>query len=392
MKYNVILSLAALFCSLTLVAAPSGLQKVQLTKQADKHVLISRNAELPVLGYFDQTPDLTSPQMQSFFAFYEEAVRRMEAGAAASEVFLTINANASVGDTVGPLLRNIRYGQDAPYNNDCPRLNNEGRSVTGCVATAMAQVMRYYKHPACGTGICRYTGRSGEVEFDLSAHPFDWTNMLAEYHYGNYTAAQANAVANLMLACGASVNMSYSADGSGSNADKACLALKNNFDYPKAKWFETTIADEEMRQDILVDDWAWTLRDNFDAGHPAIYAGSSGSGITGHCFVADGYTIDAAGNTYFHINWGWEGIGDGWFLITNFQSSPDDVNYSAYRNTMVVDIYPEGWTAVENVEKDAPQVGFNPNLPVYNLLGMQISNDRMIHGQIYVQQGVKFVW
>lgn len=390
MRKSAILSLAALLCSVQLIAAvPAGLKHVKLTQIAGKQVLEAKNAEMPVLGYFDETAT-ELPEMQSFLAFYDEAVRRIEAGAAPDEVFLTI-ANAQPGDTVGPLLGGIKYGQGDPFNKQCPNLNGEGRSVTGCVATAMAQVMRYYKHPACGTGVCSYTGSAGKKDFDMAAHPFDWTNMLESYS-GSFTTTQANAVANLMLACGASVNMSYSADGSGSQADKAAVALKTNFNYPKAKSYETTIADEAMRQDVLVVDWAETLRDNFDVGHPVIYAGSSGNGITGHCFVVDGYVMDEQGNTYFHINWGWEGTDDGWFLITCFQPNPHETNYSGYRNTMVVNIYPEGWTAVESVEAGAGQVGFDPSQPVYNLLGLRIAPEHMIHGQIYVQKGTKFLW
>ena len=127
---------------------------------------------------------------------------------------------------------------------------------------------------------------------------------------------------------------------------------------------------------------------NIDAGHPVIYAGSSGNAITGHCFVVDGYKFDAAGNTYFHINWGWSGLNDGWFLITAFQPTPDETNYSYYRNSMVYDIYPPTGTGVDNTSSNKLDL----TMPVYNILGQQVNVNQLQRGMIYIQKGRKFVW
>lgn len=289
-------------------------------------------------------------------------------------------------DTIGPLLGEINYNQGTPYNNYCPILagDQNRRSVTGCVATAMAQVMRYYRYPACGVGEAIYTSSNGAATFYFAEHPFDWNNMLEDYESQHYNSTQADAVADLMLACGASINMMYSADGSGTFCDKAHIALKNTFGYSSAMYVE---ARGNELENLLEYDWQYTMMENLDNGWPVIFAGTAKSG--GHCFVVDGYTVDADDNAWFHINWGWGGIGNNWCRIHNFSNEPSD-NYTSFDARMVYNIHPDNWTAVENVE--GQQFGFNPNAPVYNLLGMRIENDRMIHGQIYVQQGVKFIW
>ena len=378
-----------LLIAMQLVAEPAQMQRVINVMHNGKQVLEAKQAGLPVLGVYDSRRSTEqSSEMASFMSYYEEAVRRIEAGEDMDNVFIRINRSAATADSVGPLLGNIKYDQGKPYNRKCPVLNNEGRSVTGCVATAMAQVMRFYQHPSCGTGTSSYTGSSGAVTYDFSKHPFNWNLILEDYSSQSYTNAQAEAVAELMLACGASVNMKYSADGSGSNADKAALALKNNFNYPKAANLELYVSTEEIRQNILVEVWGEALRMNIDAGHPVIYAGSSGNAITGHCFVVDGYKFDADGNTYFHINWGWSGANDGWFLITGFQPTPDETNYSYYRNSMVCDIYPPTGTDLENVSSNKLDL----TMPVYNILGQQVNVSQLQKGMIYIQKGRKFVW
>ena len=378
-----------LLIAMQLFAEPAQMQRVINVMHNGKQVLEAKQAGLPVLGVYDSRRSIEqSSEMASFMSYYEEAVRRIEAGEDMDNVFIRINRSAATADSVGPLLGNIKYDQGEPYNRKCPVLNNEGRSVTGCVATAMAQVMRFYQHPSCGTGTSSYTGSSGAVTYDFSKHPFNWNLILEDYSSQSYTNAQAEAVAELMLACGASVNMKYSADGSGSNADKAALALKNNFDYPTAANYELYVSTEEIRQNILVEIWGEALRMNIDAGHPVIYAGSSGNAITGHCFVVDGYKFDADGNTYFHINWGWSGANDGWFLITGFQPTPDETNYSYYRNSMVCEIYPTTGTGMDNTSSNKLDL----TMPVYNILGQQVNVSQLQKGMIYIQKGRKFVW
>lgn len=297
------------------------------------------------------SPELT-PEQRSFFDRYVQAMERIEAGEDAGKFFVLEHAEGT--KTVGPLLGNINFNQGTPYNNMCPIINGR-RAVTGCVATAMAQVMRYYKFPAVGTGTFTYTGGSeGATTFVLDDHPFDWANMLPTYDFVTYTGTQADAVANLMLACGASLNMNYSADGSGANTAKVDGLLKNNFHFDREVAYISTANSSDPEQDI--EYWGEdAVRPNIDNGWPLIFAGYPALGQTGHCFVIDGYKEENE-LYYYHVNWGWGGAGNSWCLLTRLEDVEGN-NYSGHNLQMVYNIHPTNWQAVENVEVDnMPQV------------------------------------
>lgn len=262
---------------------------------------------------------------------------------------LTLFAVAAMAqnDTIGPLLGDIAFDQGAPYNNDCPVINHQ-RAVTGCVATAMAQVMTYWQYPACGTGSATYSGGAqGAKNFNYTEHPFDWDNILHTYEYTfngqpKFSTTQAAAVANLMLACGASVTMDYSASGSGTQTSYVANAMKTYFGYDSELTYHNT--SEPNWQD-----WEWSAQDELDAGRPFIWGGTATSG--GHCFVIDGYTI-TEGEYWFHVNWGWGGMGNSWCKLNNLRYNGQ--NYSNKNCTMVVGIQPPA-TAIDAVEA-TPQV------------------------------------
>lgn len=300
--------------------------------------------------YFDDpNTDLQSsaftPEQRSFFDRYVRALEQIAQGASAEEFFVMEYSDSD--DAVEPLLGNINYDQGTPYNNKCPYLNG-GRAVTGCVATAMAQVMRYYRYPANGTGTFTYTGgNDGARTINLEDYPFDWDNMLEEYQHG-YTSKQADAVATLMLVCGASLSMNYSKDGSGANLDKMDGLLKNNFGYSKNVQFISTLNSSNPEETIYY--WGEdVVRPELAAGHPLIFAGFPAMGQTGHCFVIDGYTV-MDGEYYYHVNWGWGGVGNCYCLLTNLQEPGGD-NYSGYNLQMVYYIYPTPQD-VESVEAE----------------------------------------
>ena len=293
---------------------------------------------------FDMRSSSLSEEQRSFFDRYITAMEKMEAGEDAEKFFIIEHAEGT--KQVGPLLGNINYDQGTPYNNHCPIING-GRAVTGCVATAMAEVMRYYKFPAKGTGTFTYTDGTGAEEFVLDDHPFDWPNMLETYKQGQYNDAQANAIANLMLACGASLNMNYSKDGSGANTERVEGLLKNNFGYDKKCAYISAGNGDVAEENYWGED---VLRPEFDAGHPIIFAGFPSAGVSGHCFVLDGYkTID--GEYYYHVNWGWGGAGNGWCLLTSLKDF-EGHDYSGYNVQMVYYIYPAG-TGLEETEDEA---------------------------------------
>ncbi len=304
--------------------------------------------------YFDDpNTDLQSaaftPEQRSFFDRYVRALEQIAQGASAEEFFVMEYSDSD--DAVEPLLGNINYDQGTPYNNKCPYLNG-GRAVTGCVATAMAQVMRYYQYPANGTGTFTYTGgNDGARTINLEDYPFDWNNMLEEYQHG-YTTKQADAVATLMLVCGASLSMNYSKDGSGANLAKMDGLLKNNFGYSKNVQFISTLNSSNPEETIYY--WGEdVVRPELAAGHPLIFAGFPAMGQTGHCFVIDGYKV-MDGEYYYHVNWGWGGVGNCYCLLTNLQEPGGD-NYSGYNLQMVYYIYPTSQD-IETVEADETNV------------------------------------
>ena len=217
---------------------------------------------------------------------------------------------------VGPLIA-TRWGQDAPYNNLCPYNESAGkRAVTGCVATAMAQVMKYWNYPEQGVGSNTYTPADhpeyGEQSANFGETTYDWANMTNTYGSSS-TQAQKDAVATLMYHCGVSVNMDYDYSqantnhvGSGAPTAMVPESLKTYFKYSPS-------ATYKYKDDFTNDQWIALLQHELDENRPVLYAGryvtSTGGG--GHAFVCDGYRSDGK----FHFNWGWNGSRDSYFAI-----------------------------------------------------------------------------
>ncbi len=332
--------------------------------------------------YYDQ-PDAAaqrvaemSKEQMSFFAQYEHAMQQVEDGANVSDYFM-VEIAADASDKVEPLLGSIVYDQGEPFNNLCPLINGR-RAVTGCVATAMAQIMRYYSFPNVGHGIVTYTGSNGAASLNLADYDFNWDLILNDYTK-SYTDAQGEAVAKLMLACGASINMNYSADGSGSHLDKALKAFKDYFGYSKdIEYYDST--NDYDPEGLIEYDWVYTIRENHQKGYPVMYAGSPAAGKSGHAFILDGYKV-IDGVYYYHVNWGWSGAFNGYYLILNLK--PDGENYAGYGCDMVVNIHPDGWTDVEDVV--APNIGNNK---LYNLLGVEVDEN---YKGVVIKNGQKYI-
>lgn len=204
------------------------------------------------------------------------------------------------GEIVEPLLE-TKWGQDKPYNKLC--MEKMGTYVpSGCVATAMAQVMKYWNYPSQGKSFHSYQTQSGvSLNANFAQATYDWNNMLNTY--SEYNEAQADAVSLLMYHCGVAVEMEYRAEGSGAQEHDAADALVKYFDYDKSMQLHMrNLYDDEEWQQMLLDE----LRER----RPIIYVGSTKRG-EGHCFVCDGFD----GNGYFHFNWGWDGVADGYYLV-----------------------------------------------------------------------------
>lgn len=208
---------------------------------------------------------------------------------------------------VSPLI-DTRWNQGDPYNMYCP--NN---SVTGCVATAMAQVMKYWDYPEQGQGNHSYTPEMhpeyGELSVDFSATTYDWNNMTNTYGASS-TDVQKQAVATLMYHCGVSVDMNYDPTSSGAAGALVPLSLVNYFKYASSATFLS-------KDNYTNDQWIALLKLELDERRPVFYVGSyekivNNETVTGgHAFVCDGYRTD----DYFHFNWGWGGVKDNYFAI-----------------------------------------------------------------------------
>ena len=223
---------------------------------------------------------------------------------------------------VRPLLT-TQWAQNWPYNRFCP--NN---SATGCVATAVAQVMKYYEWPQGETATIPAYGKYQSLE----PVTFDWGNMLLGYG-GDETTTQRIAVARLMQYCGYALQMSYGAT-SMAYSEVIADALHRFFGYDGA-------ARLVYRSDFSQADWMQLICDELAAGRPVIYGGARSS--ISHQFVCDGY--DGAG--FYHINWGWGGLSDGWFRLTEMNpKKPGTGGGSGY------DGYTMNQSAVVGVQPD----------------------------------------
>ena len=222
---------------------------------------------------------------------------------------------------VAPLL-STKWNQTDPYNLLCPYDNNDGsRCPTGCVATAMAQVMKYWNFPTQGSGSHSYTPEEhseyGTQSANFGNTTYQWNNM-PNILSSNSSSTAKSAVSTLMYHCGVSVEMSYDPDGSG-----AYTVLPDNYinyGYIDARtamkrFFKYAGSTGYSRTNYSTTAWISMLKSELDKGCPIIYAGSGSQG--GHCFVCDGYN----NSNYFHFNWGWGGLSDGYFHIDTLSPS-----------------------------------------------------------------------
>lgn len=323
--------------------------------------VVSGDDRLPeVVGYSDKgtydEENLPSNYV-GFMKAYEEMVGQLDNGdSRASASIAEAKALRSSGyqqPTVAPLLGSIQWNQMTPYNNMCPKYNGSDRSVTGCVATAMAQVMMYYQYPkTLQTDIHAYVTKKYGIAIGRinKGEIYDWDNMLpqyASYEPLNYTVAQAAAVAKLLYHCGVACEMDY---GPSSGANVTPAILSTYFGY-----------DSDLMQDLNRDvftlaEWSQIMDEELSAKRPILYSGQSSDG--GHEFVCDG----TDGNGLYHINWGWGGYQDGYFDVTILNpdkggagsgNAPDGYNQSC---SMIIGIAPDNGKVDEPLVEVAPVV------------------------------------
>ena len=220
---------------------------------------------------------------------------------------------ASLATAVSPLIATT-WNQTQYYNDKCPFNSTYNQHTTaGCTAVATAQVMRYWGHPATGRGSHSYNlPYYGTQSANFAATNYDWNNMPLMLNASS-TTAEIDAVSTLLYHVGVSINMNYGVSALGGSAGESIS--DGTLTYPSAEnalreYFDYSSTLYGARKSAFNDaEWCALLRKDLDAGRPIIYTGYDPS--SGHCFVCDGYD----NNNRFHFNWGWSGVGDGYFMI-----------------------------------------------------------------------------
>ena len=256
----------------------------------------------PLLGYSESgTFDYAS--LPDNFRWWLSEYSREIAAAKALHRKPCVGAPRTDRAPIAPLVK-TKWNQDSPYNDLCPDVRGQ-MTYSGCVATAMAQVMKVHNWPESGTGSYSYSWGGQQLSVDFEATHFQWDKMTDTYAKeptGSDTEARA-AVAELMYACGVSVSMNYGTGGSGAMSSAVGPALRKYFKYGES----TTFLE---RGYFELEDWQDIIYTSLSHGNPVYYSGQNAS--VGHAFVCDGYSSDG----YFHFNWGWGGVSDGYFQLT----------------------------------------------------------------------------
>ena len=266
------------------------------------YVIVSGEERMPdVLAYsYDSRFDADNIpcNMKAWLEGYAEQVKYLRTHPEASARRTTPER-----ENIGPLMT-CWFSQDAPYNDKCPVIDGK-HGYTGCVATAMAQIMYYWQWPKKTTDdIPAYITEYLKIEMpEIPITEIDWDNILGEYKSEeSYTAQQIDAISTLMLLCGASVHMNYWEYGSSATTHETVKALREYFSYDG-------LLDLLKRYEFSTEDWEDMIYDELKDRRPVLYRG--GNYEEGHAFVLDGYK-----DGYFHVNWGWGGL-DAYVLMTS---------------------------------------------------------------------------
>ena len=300
-----------------------------------------------VLAYSKEASiDMTNlnPEARYLFDTYRQVYEELS-----KNKTLTTRAGAATkaADAVQPLLKS-KWGQDYPYSK-------QTRYMTGCVATAVAQVMYYHKWPAQGKGQESYMVKFDNTvrSADFTKSHYDWDNMLLDYNRRNITTKQEDAVALLMNDVGIATNMQYTDRASGTQSYMAERALRNYFDYDAAM---------VTRSYEGVDNFIEIVKEELRNGFPLYISGDSKTG-GGHAWVCDGFDEEDR----FHMNFGWNGQANGYYSLAtlNVTSTGSEFNgaqHSFNRRLHVIAIHPNkpGTPKIDaDIAYQSPNINFD---------------------------------
>ena len=302
----------------------------------------------PILGYSEEGQFDTENipiQLQDYLHGFKEQIQYGienhvdDETIARQWVFVTttgrLNENRD-GEVVKPLI-SAMWNQDCYYNAMCPEDENGtcGHCVTGCVATAMAQIMHYWGYPSRGTGSHTYTPNGyPQQSVNFGETTYDWVNMTDQLTETS-TQAEVDAISTLLWHCGVAVNMGYDPYGSGTAPDSPIYALTTYFDYADDMHWESKQDD---------DSWISLLKADLNLGRPIYYGGTNTNNV-GHAFVCDGYDV----NNRFHFNWGWGGSSNGYFAL-------NAIDYY-YGQQAIIGLHPNSGTIHQVTASASPSDG-----------------------------------
>ena len=304
----------------------------------------------PILGYsltngisFDKMPE----NLYSWLEGYNNEIVRIKNQNANNSWNTLINGNPNGNvhnDTpktvYGPLIQ-TSWNQAPYYNTLCPVDSLGNRTMAGCVAVAGAQIMKYWNFPTTGYGLHSYNHYDyGTLSADFGATTYDWNNM-PNVLTASSSPTEKNAVATLIYHVGVAVEMNYGVNSSGAITNVNIGVTKPTLEEALARTFKyVPTLHTEHRADYSTEQWKEILINELSNSRPIIYCGYNDVG--GHAFVCDGYN---SSTDLFHINWGWGGAYDGWFVITALNPAGSGIggngtnNYSR-NNRAIVGIQP----------------------------------------------------
>lgn len=264
--------------------------------KGDGFVIMTAQGEEPLmLGYSEHgvfDANNIPPALQEMMEAYSRNYVRMP-------------ASRSEKAAIEPLCT-TKWGQHEPYNHFCPQHDGKN-SLTGCGSTAMAQIMKYYEYPTSGRGSNTYTYRYNYNDYtlsqDFSQIVIEWGKMKDTYLTNYFGNESENAVARLMKYCGISSDSSYSPEATSTFTTSVLYGLAEFFKYDEG-------LSIEFREWYTDQEWEDMIYKELAEERPLLYRGET-EDEEGHIFVCDGYMNDG----YFHINWGWDGSCDGYFLL-----------------------------------------------------------------------------
>ena len=306
--------------------------------QEEGFVIVSADDRVqPILGYSkESTFDASNmpPNLRDWLLGYEQQIHYAidKNNEPTEEIVAEWNTLLEGGivapkstTAVNPLLT-TQWDQSPYYNELCPTnifaSNSNGHTVTGCVATAMAQVMKYWNHPTHGRGYHSYNcSFYGTQSANFANTTYDWSHMPNQLT-ATSSSTQVNAVATLMYHCGVSVDMNYGVvNGSSAYTSDVADALKSYFRYDNSTHFV-------LKSNYSESSWISLLKTELNAGRPIVYDGHGAAG--GHAFVCDGYD----NSNYFHFNWGWGGsCNNAYYSINNL--TPGTFDYTSNQGAVI---------------------------------------------------------